>query len=53
MLTWCGKSQGSAGGCGVTFWGGRDDVQGRGSNVVVDGVVVVLWKLENFRKSTI
>ena len=49
MLSWCGKFQGSAGGCGGTVWG----VQGHGRDVVVDGVVVVLWKLENFKKSTI
>ena len=35
------------------FGAGGDEVQGRGSDVVVDGVVVVLWKLENFKKSTI
>ena len=38
------KYQGRAGGCGGTVWGGRRRRQGRGSNVVVDVVVVVLWK---------
>ena len=35
------------------FGAGGYDVQGRGSDAFVDGVVVVLWKLENFKKSTI
>ena len=38
------KYQGRLGGCGGMVWGGRRCRQGRGSDVVVDVVVVFLWK---------
>ena len=43
MLTWCGKSQGSAGGCGWTVWdgGGMTNKVAGASDVVVDVVVVL------------